>query len=155
MEHETPRSATLTPFQRETAGNGDAEVTTSTSSAADKTASTQADVLRISALSLLVLLILVGNVVVIITIVGRAQMRHKHVNIFILNLAVGDLMVCFLTTVQTVTATAFGGHWVLGSVACKLIPYVHVVTVASTTFLLTAMSTDRYQVQIVIRENGN
>jgi len=91
---------------------------------------------------------LLGNVVVVITIVSRAELRHKHVNIFILNLAAGDLMLC-LTATEQIPSVALG-RWVLGPVACKLISYVQVVTFASTTFLLTAMSIDRYQVRIIM-----
>ena len=34
--------------------------------------------------------------------------------------------------------------WVLGPSLCKLVLYVQMVTLASTTFILTAMSVDRY-----------
>ncbi|KAM7292134.1 vasopressin V1a receptor-like [Ixodes scapularis] len=36
------------------------------------------------------------------------------------------------------------GSWVLGGVACKVIVYLQIVTLASTTFILTSMSYDRY-----------
>ncbi|KAM7292954.1 cardioacceleratory peptide receptor-like [Ixodes scapularis] len=36
------------------------------------------------------------------------------------------------------------GSWVLGGVACKAIVYLQIVTLASTTFILTSMSYDRY-----------
>ena len=58
---------------------------------------TPADVFRLSAVLVLMLLTLLGNVIVIITIVSCAELRKKRVNIFILNLAVGDLMVCFVS----------------------------------------------------------
>ncbi len=35
------------------------------------------------------------------------------------------------------------GEWVLGAIACKLIVYGQVVTLASATFLLTGMAIDR------------
>ncbi|XP_013783439.1 vasopressin V1a receptor-like, partial [Limulus polyphemus] len=38
----------------------------------------------------------------------------------------------------------FGG-WILGSVACKVIVYGQIVTLASSTFILASMSYDRYQ----------
>ncbi|XP_013779052.1 gonadotropin-releasing hormone II receptor-like [Limulus polyphemus] len=38
----------------------------------------------------------------------------------------------------------FGG-WILGPIACKLIVYGQIVTLASSTFILTSMSYDRYQ----------
>ncbi|CAN7985396.1 unnamed protein product, partial [Ixodes hexagonus] len=36
------------------------------------------------------------------------------------------------------------GSWVLGGFACKAIVYLQMVTLASTTFILTSMSYDRY-----------
>ena len=70
----------------------------------------------------------------------------RSVNIFILNLAVGDLMVCFVSMPSHVLLLVFG-QWILGQVACKLTGYGYVASVAVTTFLLTAMSLDRYQVR--------
>jgi len=110
-------------------------------------------IFRIAAVLVLMLLILLGNVVVVVTIVRRAELRHKHVNVFIVNLAVGDLMVCFFVASIQIPSAAFD-RWVLGPVACKLIPYVQLVTIASTTFLLTAMSIDRYQVRIMVHVYG-
>ena len=37
-------------------------------------------------------------------------------------------------------------EWVLGALLCKVTVYLQVVTLSSTTFLLTGMSIDRYQV---------
>lgn len=65
---------------------------------------------------------------------------------FLLNLAVADLMVCLVTMSTEILFVAFG-EWVLGAVACKLIVYAQIVTLASTTFLLTVMSIDRHQVR--------
>ncbi|GFS52564.1 vasopressin V1a receptor [Trichonephila inaurata madagascariensis] len=36
------------------------------------------------------------------------------------------------------------GEWKLGPIACKAIVYAQIVTLASTTFILTSMSYDRY-----------
>jgi len=62
-----------------------------------------------------------------------------------LNLAVGDLMVCFVSMPSHILLVVFG-QWILGQVVCKLSGYGYVASVAVTTFLLTAMSLDRYQV---------
>jgi len=94
------------------------------------------------------MLTLLGNISLIVIIASRAELRHKRVSVFLLNLAVGDLMVCFVTMTTEILFVAFG-EWVLGAVACKLIVYAQIVTLASTTFLLTAMSIDRYQVRII------
>ena len=66
-----------------------------------------------------------------------------HVTVFILHLAVGDLMLCIVASEQ-IPSLAFG-RWVLGPVACKVVSYIQLVTIASTTFLITAMSIDIYQ----------
>ena len=109
---------------------------------------TPAIVFRVSTISVLMMLTLLGNVSLIVIIASRAELRHKRVSVFLLNLAVGDLMVCFVTMTTEILFVAFG-QWVLGAVACKLIVYGQIVTLASTTFLLTAMSIDRYQVIVI------
>jgi len=38
----------------------------------------------------------------------------------------------------------FDKAWVLGAALCKLLLYGQIVTLASTTFILTSMSLDRY-----------
>jgi len=103
--------------------------------------------ISVSAISVLMLLTLLGNAVVITTIMSCAELRKKRVNVFILNLAVGDLMVCFVSMPTHVLIAAFS-QWGLGSVICKLAAYGFVVAVAFTILLLTAMSVDRYQVRL-------
>jgi len=88
---------------------------------------TTAVIVRVTAVAVLMLLILLGNVVVVVTIASRAELRHKHVNVFVLNLAVGDLIFCLLAT-ERIPSTVFD-RWIFGPVACKLIPYVQLVTV--------------------------
>jgi len=102
----------------------------------------------VSLLMLLTLLgnwTLLGNVTVIITIVSCAELRKKRVNTFILNLAVGDLLVCFVAIPTYILIVALG-QWEFGAVTCKLAAYGVIVPSAFTTLLLTAMSIDRYQV---------
>ena len=122
--------------------------TTDTSSLATMVESavwTPGVVFRVTTISVLMVLTLVGNVSLIAIIASQASLRRKRVSVFLLNLAVGDLMVCLVTMSTEILFVAFG-EWVLGPVACKLIVYGQIATLASTTFLLTAMSIDRYQV---------
>ena len=139
--------------------------------------------------------VLLGNAIVIVTIVSRAELRKKRVNIFILNLAVGDLVVCFVSMPLDIVVVAWEswykqkpihdsdhaqcldldsqvtitfavrdltvcfvsmpfhivlmifGQWVLGPVACKFSGCSYILAVAFSTFLLTALSIDRYQVR--------
>lgn len=102
-------------------------------------------VFRVATISVLMALTLLGNGSLIAVIAGQPSLRRKRVSVFLVNLAVGDLMVCFVTMTTEILFVAFG-QWVLGAIACKLIVYGQIVTLASTTFLLTAMSIDRYQV---------
>jgi len=104
-------------------------------------------VFRVVTISVLMLLTLVGNILLIAVIASQASLRRKRVSVFLLNLAVGDLMVCLVTMSTEILFVAFG-EWVLGPAACKLIVYGQIVTLASSTFLLTAMSIDRYQVGV-------
>jgi len=103
-------------------------------------------VFRVATISVLMALTLLGNVSLIAVIGWQPSLRRKRVSVFLVNLAVGDLMVCFVTMTTEILFVAFG-QWVLGAIACKLIVYGQIATLASTTFLLTAMSIDRYQVR--------
>lgn len=106
-------------------------------------------VFRVATIGVVMILTLVGNISLTSVITCHASLRRKRVSVFLLNLAVGDLMVCFVTMTTEILFVAFG-EWVLGAVACKVIVYGQIVTLASTTFLLTAMSIDRYQVTLII-----
>jgi len=139
------------PLRLETEDDEDQNNTTSSLSLASlndvnglKTVWTPAIIFRVSTLSVLMLLTLLGNVIVIITIVSCAELRKKRVNVFILNLTVGDLTVCFVSMPSLLFSVV--DQWVLGPVACKLTGYGYVVAVAFPTLLLTTMSIDRYQV---------
>ncbi|XP_060084558.1 neuropeptide S receptor-like [Ylistrum balloti] len=99
---------------------------------------------RVASIVVIMVLTLVGNTVIIIILTcSRYRKRNSRVNIFIINLAVGDLTVCVVTMTTEILFVAFG-EWVLGAAACKILTYVQVVTLASTTFILTSMGFDRY-----------
>ena len=98
---------------------------------------------RVASLAFIMTLTLVGNTVIIVVLTcSRYRKRNSRVNIFIINLAVGDLAVCVCTMTTEILFVAFG-QWVLGPVACKMLTYLQIVTLASTTFILTSMSFDR------------
>lgn len=102
-------------------------------------------VTTVSTVMFILVVTLVGNGLMIILILSKRSRRVKRVNIFITNLAIGDLAVACITMTTEILFVAFG-EWVLGPVLCKLTVYLQVVTLASATFLLTGMSIDRYQV---------
>lgn len=88
---------------------------------------------------------IIGNTVLIALLTNRRSRRRKRVNVFIVNLAIADLTVAFITMTTELLEAVFK-QWVLGAFLCKFLLYFQVVTLSSTTFLLTGMSIDRYQV---------
>lgn len=99
---------------------------------------------RVVTLVVIMIITLVGNTIIIIVLTcSKYRKRNSRVNIFIVNLAIGDLTVCFCTMTTEILFVAFG-EWVLGAAACKILTYAQIITLASTTFILTAMSFDRY-----------
>ena len=95
--------------------------------------------------SVIMICTIVGNVALILALTCKGSRRIKRVNVFLVNLAVGDLAVAVFTNTTEILFLAFG-DWALGAAACKIVVYMQIVTLASATFLLTAMSMDRYQV---------
>ena len=102
---------------------------------------------RVVTIIIVMVLTLVGNTTLILIITCHPAERRKRVNVFLVNLAVGDLMVCIFTMTTEILFVAFG-EWVLGAAACKIIVYGQIATLSSAVFLLTAMSIDRYQVLV-------
>ncbi|XP_078677061.1 neuropeptide S receptor-like [Branchiostoma floridae x Branchiostoma belcheri] len=100
---------------------------------------------RVTTIAVIMFMALVGNgFIITVLTTSSAKQRFSRVNIFILNLAIGDLCVCVVTMSTEIMFVAFG-QWVLGAVMCKLVVYGQIVTLASTTFILTAMTIDRHQ----------
>jgi len=120
------------------------ETTTSALTVLEAAVWTPGVVFRVATIAVMMVVTLVGNVSLIAIIASQGSLRRKRVSVFLVNLAVGDLMVCLVTMSTEILFVAFG-EWLLGALACKLIVYGQIVTLASTTFLLTAMSIDRYQ----------
>ena len=101
--------------------------------------------LQVAPVLLVMVATIIGNVVLIVMLVYKRSRRIKRVNVFIINLALADLAVAFITMTTEILFAAFR-EWVLGALLCKVTVYLQVVTLSSTTFLLTGMSIDRYQV---------
>ncbi|GFN86538.1 achatin receptor 1 [Plakobranchus ocellatus] len=105
---------------------------------------TSAVIQRVATIVFCMICALVGNTSIIVLLTcSRYRKRNSRVNIFIIHLAIGDLTVCFCTMTTEIMFVAFG-QWVFGPALCKILPYLQCVTLASTTFILTSMSFDRY-----------
>ncbi|CAF3641963.1 unnamed protein product [Rotaria socialis] len=101
--------------------------------------------IRISILVMIMFITLVGNIYIIFKLSYHRQRHRTRLQIFILNLAIGDLAICYCTMTSELFLLIYDQQWILGNVACKLILYIQVVTLASTTFINVAMTYDRYE----------
>ncbi|XP_064635428.1 neuropeptide S receptor-like [Lineus longissimus] len=100
---------------------------------------------RVASLCVIMAMTIVGNTLILIVLsCSKYRKINSRVNIFIINLAIGDLAVCVVTMTTEILFVAFGEEWLLGAAGCKLTTYAQIVTLASTTFILAAMSFDRY-----------
>lgn len=101
--------------------------------------------IQIAPMLLVMVTTIIGNTILIVSLMNKPTRRRKRVNVFIVNLALADLTVALITMTTELLQAVFR-QWVLGAALCKLLLYSQVVTLSSTTFLLTGMSIDRYQV---------
>ncbi|KAF6115283.1 neuromedin B receptor [Phyllostomus discolor] len=86
---------------------------------------------------------LLGNIMLVRIFVTNSAMRSAP-NIFISNLAAGDVLL-LLTCVPVDASRYFFDEWMFGEVGCKLIPVIQLTSVGVSVFTLTALSADRYR----------
>lgn len=86
--------------------------------------------------------ILIGNVAVLVSLYHSKQ-RKTRMNFFVMHLAIADLSVG-LISVSTDIAWRFSVGFYLGDFACKSIRYLQCVVTYSSTYVLVALSIDRY-----------
>ncbi|XP_065290468.1 gastrin/cholecystokinin type B receptor-like isoform X1 [Dermacentor albipictus] len=92
--------------------------------------------------TIILLLAVLGNGLVILTLAINQRMRTVT-NLFLLNLAVSDLLLgvfCMPFTLVGVLLREF----VFGQLMCKLIPYLQAVSVCVSDWTLVAVSVERY-----------
>lgn len=97
--------------------------------------------LRIFILTVIMCITLIGNLYIILELSSRRHRTRFH--LFIVHLAIGDLMICFCTMTSELFLLIYDQEWILGNLACKIILYIQVVTLASTVFISLAMTYDR------------
>ncbi|XP_066561843.1 prolactin-releasing peptide receptor [Amia ocellicauda] len=94
---------------------------------------------------ILVAVACVGNAFLLACIVADKKL-HNATNMFIGNLAAGDLLMC-LSCVPLTASYAFETHgWLFGRAMCHLVPLVQATTVYVSVLSLTAIAVDRYVV---------
>ncbi|XP_077991370.1 orexin receptor type 2-like [Glandiceps talaboti] len=96
----------------------------------------------IVAFQIVFLLALLGNVLVCFAVLRNPQMRTVT-HYYIVNLSSADILVSLIclpiTVVFDVTET-----WYFGNIACKLIPYLQVVSMSVSVLTLSAIAVERY-----------
>jgi len=99
--------------------------------------------IRLFILIIIMCITLIGNIYIIFELFCRRHRHRTRLHLFILNLAIGDLTICFCTMTSELFLLIYDQEWILGNIACKLTLYIQVVTIASTTFINVAMTYDR------------
>ena len=91
---------------------------------------------------IITLMSLVGNSLVIVTFALDKHMRSVT-NVFILSLAIADLLVTF-ALVPFNLGMVFSSYWIFGRFACKLVPFFMTFSIASSSLTLCSIALDRY-----------
>ena len=82
---------------------------------------TAAVIQRVVMLTVIMLMTLVGNVAIVLVLTcSRYRKLNSRVNVFIVNLAIGDLSVFLFTMTTELLFVVFEGAWVVGAAACKI-----------------------------------
>ncbi|KFP75321.1 Neuropeptide FF receptor 2, partial [Apaloderma vittatum] len=92
---------------------------------------------------LIFLLCMVGNGMVCFIILKNKHM-HTVTNLFILNLAVSDLLVGIFCMPTTLLDNIIAG-WPFGSLVCKMSGMVQGISVSASVFTLVAVAVDRFR----------
>ena len=88
-----------------------------------------------------------GNSLVVLAVIRKAAMRTAR-NVFIINLAISDLVLCLATTPLTIVEL-LTQYWPLGETPflCKLVGTLQATNIFVSTISITAIALDRYQVR--------
>lgn len=84
-----------------------------------------------------------GNGVVIYLIINFRRMRSVT-DLFIFNLALGDLLMAILCIPFTFTSNLIFRGWPFGPIMCRVVSYAQAVSVFISAYTLVAISIDRY-----------
>ncbi|XP_061674182.1 neuropeptide FF receptor 1 like 2 [Syngnathoides biaculeatus] len=89
------------------------------------------------------LLCMVGNMLVCLIVLGNHHMRTVT-NLFILNLAISDLLVGIFCIPTTLVDNLITG-WPFSNVVCKMSGFVQGVSVSASVFTLVAIAVERFR----------
>ncbi|XP_067639631.1 cholecystokinin receptor type A-like [Eurosta solidaginis] len=104
--------------------------------------STEMPIWLIPCYSVILLIGIIGNLLVISTLVQNRRMR-TITNLFLFNLAISDLLLGVLCMPVTLVGTLLR-HFIFGQFFCKLIQFSQATSVAVSSWTLVAISCERY-----------
>ncbi|KAH8237700.1 hypothetical protein KR038_008333 [Drosophila bunnanda] len=116
--------------------------TSSTSSSSSSSAGTGMPVWLIPSYSVILLFAVLGNLLVISTLVQNRRMR-TITNVFLLNLAISDMLLGVLCMPVTLVGTLLR-NFIFGEFLCKLFQFSQAASVAVSSWTLVAISCERY-----------
>ncbi|KAG5671907.1 hypothetical protein PVAND_002076 [Polypedilum vanderplanki] len=105
-----------------------------------------ANSILIAMYSFLIIIGSTGNILVVLAVLRNKSMQTAR-NIFIVNLAISDLLLCLVTMPLTLIEV-LSRFWPLGNsvLVCKSIGALQGISIFVSTISITAISLDRYQV---------
>ena len=89
----------------------------------------------------------VGNSLVIHLVRTRINIRKNPFNWLLVNTAVADVVDVITASASSLPYFLYGNHWIsgiLGTILCKLIPFLLVVSICASIWTLTVIAADRY-----------
>ncbi|CAL8352909.1 unnamed protein product [Boreogadus saida] len=84
-----------------------------------------------------------GNVYTLFVMRSAALRRTGSMYVYILNLALADLL--YLSTIPFVVCTYFAHDWLFGEAGCRLLLSLDLLTMHASVFVLVAMTLERYR----------
>ncbi|XP_061089070.1 urotensin-2 receptor [Conger conger] len=84
-----------------------------------------------------------GNVYTLLITRTAAMRRTGSMYVYILNLALADLL--YLSTIPFVVCTYLAQDWLFGETGCRLLLSLDLLTMHASIFILSAMSLERYR----------
>ena len=114
-------------------------------------------VIIIGAYAIIFLISFVGNLLIIHIVRTRPSIRQNPFNLLLVNTAFADLLNVITASVFTVPLVLCGDCWIsgiVGTMLCKLIPYLLTVAICVSIWTLTIIAADRYLAIVgTVRQN--
>lgn len=102
------------------------------------------DTMKITVLSIIIILTFLGNLVIIIAILARGS-KLTRMFYFIMHLSIADLLTAFLTLLPEVAWTLTLPHFYGGVAMCKFIKFTQMLGPYLSSYILIMTAVDRYQ----------